>query len=203
VRLSFIARLVLASALLASAIVAGGCSVLGADESAELVDVTDSIALFHFKVPGDWQRTVETGLIAVSDGDEELDPQQETLDRFWMLVYTSSEPSDTPLAENLTYLVEQRAQLRGWQALETDDPAETTVGGREAAVLTANATDVNGIDFTARYYFVRTVANEVLIIAMAPRDMFDDYVDDIDATVGERWFWSSTAGQTETTPTAE
>jgi hypothetical protein len=196
-------RLAFASFLLVTGLLAGGCSLLGGDVSSDLTDVADSIALFHFKVPADWQTMVESGLIAISAGEEPLDPAQEKLDRFWMLVYTSEEPSDTPVAENLTYLIEQRAELREWTDLQMDEPVEAKVGDRDAAMVSATATDFNGIDFEARYYFVRTKSNEVLIVTMAPAGTFDEYAEEVDAIVGERWFWASTAGSAETSETAD
>lgn len=172
-----------------------GCSVLDGTRSGSTT-VTDFTALFHFDVPASWQAVVRPGTIAVAASKEPITDKR-TLDTLWMLVYTGTEPSTTPVPQMLVSLVDQRSVSREWTAAEMGKPAKTKVGGIDGYVVSASGTDKDGVDFKGRFYLVRTKSHEVVIQCVAPAADLDEFAEDIDRILGERWFWSPAATSSE------
>ena len=174
--------------LLALAVLAAGCSLLPGGDAEDFTTITENSGLFHIKIPSGWSGQSEDGLVAVAS-TEDMPADVDTIDRFWLLVYPSAQASETPLAEELPFLVEARAEARAWQDAEFGQVETTTIGSRDAVMLEASGSNVDGVAFDGRYYLVRTQGHDIIVTAIAPAGTLDDYVDELDAILTERWFW--------------
>lgn len=171
--------------------------VSGCTGKQELQTINESASLFHIKIPADWSAQVQQGLIAIYASDEA--PSTEKLDNLSMGVFTTKDTTDSPVPEALTYVVEKRAEDRGWTAATISEPETAMIGGREGAVVDVSGTDSQGIDFKALYYFVRTSGAETLVIAASPSDQWDDHLEDVQTIVADEWYWHLPAGAESTT----
>lgn len=52
-----------------------------------------------------------------------------------------------------------------------DAPVDTAIDDRTGALVKVAGTDAQGVDFTTRFYFIRTSGEEVLVLAAAPDSM--------------------------------
>lgn len=169
----------LAIALLVGLATASGCS----RKTAELQTVNDRESLFHVKVPASWQTTVTAGGLAMYATDSLPATERiESLSVFVLVAKESDQASPTLLAR----IVNDRASSRGWTDRSISKVAKTTIGNRQALRIDVAGTDKSGVVFSGAYYLVRTSGNDVLVITVAPKAMWDTKaVDDL----REHWYW--------------
>lgn len=193
----------LVGALFAAAMILSGCGLLGAEK----VSVSDPDNLFHFKIPASWQTSTEQGFLSVYAAEKLPAPDQQAT-ALSVLVFTSSEPTATSEPDMLDYLIDTRAEQRGWKDVKKSTVVPAEVGGVKGYSMDVSATGADGATFDSRYYFVRTSGGEAFIVAVAPKGKaITDYDDELTGITTE-WFWH-TAGvgkesledtQTETKP---
>jgi hypothetical protein len=91
----------------------------------------------------------------------------------------------------LDYLVDSRADSRGWTGVKKDKVELGTVGKRPASVMHVTAKNADGAPFDSRYYFVRTSSGETFIAAIAPNGKnVSDFAEDLQQ-ITTRWYWHS------------
>lgn len=163
-----------------------GCSSL--PFGGKTTSVSDPKNVFHFKVPEKWQASTDSGFISVYAG-RKLPSEGEKPKALSVLVFSTTEATSTPVAKMVDYLVEARAEARGWKSVKPGKGKKVTVGGREGYSLDVVATGSDGSDFESRYIFVRTGGKEVFYVAIAPAgDPITDYDEQI-ADMTKEWFW--------------
>jgi hypothetical protein len=168
------------------AIPLAGCGLFGEDE-AELQSVADSHGFYHVKVPAGWQHRIDPALTTIYAA-EEL-PETETLEDPAILIFLAETPEDPPQVDaEIVRLLEERAVTREWTGTTISDPESVVVGGREGRMITVTATDKNGIEFTTEVFFVRTVGRDVLTMAIAPDDQWEEFSGEL-VSLRENWFW--------------
>lgn len=173
---------VVSAALLAATL--AGCSSSGD----RFKTATDSTGFFHIKFPADWQHTVEAGLISVYASDAL--PETDRLEDPALLIFLSEQPVDEPVPDLLSGLIESRAADREWRDGYTiSEPETATVGGREAARVTASGVDRNGIEFESEYYLVRTDGREILVMAVAPAEEWSAFSEEVTRILSTEWYW--------------
>lgn len=169
-------------ALIASTI--AGCS----SPDDRLKTATDSTGFFHIKFPAEWQHTIEAGLISVYASDAL--PESDRLEDPALLIFLSEQPMDQPVPDLLTELIESRAADREWREGYTiSEPETVTVGGRDAARVTASGVDRNGVEFESEYYLVRTDGREILVMAVAPSGEWDEFSTEVARILSDDWYW--------------
>lgn len=162
-----------------------GCGLAASEPT--LSTVTDPGGVFHFKAPEDWQKTVETGLIAVYAA-EEL-PESGSLESLSMLVlYGTTEDTQTPVADKVVEIVELRAESRGWSDYSVGEPQPVSVGSKTGTRVAVSGADADGNAFEGAYHLVRTGTTEVLIIAVTPEGQWSEDQASVDS-IFEQWFW--------------
>jgi hypothetical protein len=163
-----------------------GCGLFGEDE-AELQSVADSHGFYHVKIPAGWQHRVDPALTTIYAA-EEL-PETEVLQNPAILIFLAETPEDAgEIDGELVRLLQERAESRGWSETTISDPEDVVVGGREGRMITVTATDQNGVAFTTEVFLVRTVDRDVLVMALAPDDAWEDFSAET-AALRENWFW--------------
>lgn len=184
--MSRIHRFALALVVVALLLSAIGCSSL--PFGGKLTSVSDPKNVFHFKIPDKWQAATDAGFISVYAG-RKLPAEGEKPKELSVLVFSAAEASDTPVAEMVDYLVDARAEARGWKSVKPGKGKKVSVGGREGYALDVIATGADGAEFESRYIFVRTGGKEVFYVAIAPAgDPIADYDEQI-ADMTKEWFW--------------
>lgn len=193
--------LALAILMMAVAALSAGCSILGA--SAQTRSVSDAQNMFHFKVPAQWQTSVEGNMLTVYGG-KKLPAPGETASELSVLVLTSQEASTAPTSKVVDYLLTSRAAARGWKNVERSKPQTVTVGGRDAYSVDVTATKQDGKTFETRYLFVRTGGKETFLVAVAPDGKhIADYTDRLEQ-ITSQWYWHfADKPQQESTASAE
>lgn len=177
--------LVLAATALALPSLAGCGLIGGASKTASASDPTN---LFHVKIPQDWQVSTDQGFLSIYAASE-LPAPNEKPKELSVLVFTSQEPSAASVPEMLDYLIDARAQQRGWKNVNRSAPAPVEVGGRSGQAVDVTATGSDGQTFDSRYLFVRTGDSEAFIAFIAPDGKpIMDYDGDIERMTTQ-WFW--------------
>lgn len=190
--------IVILLALSLSAMTLSGCSLGEPDYTT----YTEQAGSFHIKIPANWSGEVNDALMAIA-ATEDLPSQVDTIDRFWLLIYPSAEASEAPIADVLPELVTARSEVREWQDAEFGEIEETEIGSRKAVMMTASGKNASGESFDALYYLVRTQGNDIIISAIAPAGTLDEYTEDLDGILSERWFWHGTADVSDETSETE
>ena len=181
-RLLVLMMLFVAAALVISL---AGCGLTASEPS--LSTVTDPGGVFHFKAPEDWQKTVETGLIAVYAADEL--PESGSLESLSLLVlYGTTEDTQTPVEDKVLDIVELRAGSRGWGDYTVGEPEPVDVGSKTGTRVEVSGSDADGNAFEGAYHLVRTGTTEVLIIAVTPEGQWSEDQASVDS-IFEQWFW--------------
>lgn len=187
-----IKRIALAALVIVTALSVTGCSLLGGEP--ELRDISARDGLYHFQIPADWQALVDSQAIAVYAADE-LPEGDEAASTLSIIALTANETTDAPVPDELLRITNNRSIQRSWTNAVIGEPVETSVGSREAYSVEVAATDANGNPFEGRFHLVRTSGREVLIVAVAPADLYADYVSDLEDVL-ERWYWHQPEVQT-------
>lgn len=185
------------SALALAAIVAlSGCSLLGGASRTQ--SVTDKANTFHFKIPAKWQTMPAEGFISVY-ADDKLPGKDEPAKALSILVFASQEASTAAETDVLDYLLEARAEQRGWTDVKRGKTVKTTLGKRPAWTTDVSARGADGVEFDSRYIFARTEGREVFVVAVAPQGKdISAYDDEIDS-IQKNWFWHSASEPTTDT----
>ncbi|MDP2234694.1 MAG: hypothetical protein Q8K89_13735 [Actinomycetota bacterium] len=192
-------RSALTIALLVSSFSIAGCSLLTG--KSDLLTVSDPGGLFHVKTPADWSSHSQESFIAIYGSEDP--PASDVLNDISLGIFTTKDTTDSPVPEALSYVVATRAQERSWTDADISEPADTEIGGRPGSVIEVTATDSQDVPFRAEYYFLRTSGQEVLVIAAAPAQMWDDSSKLIHTLITDEWYWHLSADQGESTPTAQ
>lgn len=196
-----IATAVLLAALFVGGLFAtSGCGLF--EEEVPDTTVSDLAALFHFKIPGEWQFRVEPGLIAVYSSQEL--PEQSVLESLSIIVLSGPVAEEPlPIEERLLRLVEARSEEREWEDAEIGEPVETSFGGRPGYRVALSGVDANSVSFAGEYYLVRTNDTEVLLLAVSPADQWDDDAPEVRRIVEDQWFWHRPDPSLEETQASE
>jgi hypothetical protein len=182
----YVGRIAATLLIVVLALPLAGCGLFGEDE-AELQSVADSHGFYHVKVPADWQTRVDPALTTIYAAAEL--PETDTLQNPAILIFLAETPEDAgEIDEELVRLLEERAESRGWSGTTISDPEDVVVGGREGRMITVTATDQNGIAFTTEVFFVRTLDRDILVMALAPDDAWEEFSAETEA-LRENWFW--------------
>jgi len=187
-----IKRIALAALVIVIAVSVTGCSLFEKDP--ELRDVSARDGLYHFQIPSNWQDLVDSQAVAIYAADE-LPEAGQPSDTLSIIALTAKETTDAPVADEIVRITTNRSIQRSWTDTEIGDPYETTVGGRTAFAVEVAAIDGNSNPFMGRFYLVRTAGSEILIVAVAPTDLYADYVPDLEGVI-ERWYWHQPDSQT-------
>lgn len=181
---------------LAALVAMSGCDLLGGSKT---TSVSDANNLFHFKVPEKWLVSTEGGIVSVY-ADDRLPEAEEEPTALSILVLSSTEASTAPVADVLTYLIDGRAEQRGWTDVQRGPIEPITVGGRSGSTIDVTATGADGKPFDSRYYFIRSADNEAFVAAIAPVGKEISAFDDELASITEQWFWhfAEEAAESET-----
>ena len=155
-------------------------------------EVADTSGLFHYKVPATWQTRAEPGM-TTAYAAEELPAEDETTDALTIVTMLSTVTTETPVPEALAGYVSGLGAARGWTEVSAADPAAATVGGRAASRIDVTGTDARGRAFKAAYFWIRTNAREVLIVAVTPTDRWNAYSADLHDVLNE-WYWHLSEG---------
>lgn len=185
-------------ALLIAAVGIAGCGLLGGEP--KLIDVGDPEGVFHVKIPEDWSSESQKGLIAIS-ATEEM-PQSAELENLSIGIFSTTVTTDTPPADTLAYIVDERAKSNEWVDPKVGEPVTVRIGDRDGYMVDASGSYTNGVAFAARYYFINTSGVDLLVIAAAPADSWDEVKPDVETLVSENWFWHRPADE-ESTATAQ
>ncbi len=174
----------LVAVAMAGVVALSGCALL----DGSTVSVSDANNLFHFKVPEKWLVTNEGDVLSVY-ADKRLPVEGEDPSALSLIVLSSTEASSAPVADVLTYLIDARAEQRGWTDVQKGEIGPVTVGGREGVSVQVSATSSEAKAFDSRYYFVRSGGNEVFVAAVAPPGKSIDAYDKDLKRITEQWFW--------------
>ena len=155
---------------------------------AKLQEVSDDVSWFHVRVPASWQTQVEPNSLLIYTADKLPESEDEAFRNLSVVVLRSDVESSTPVAEQLTEMVDARARAREWSGVEVSEPETATVGGRDGQSVTVTATDAKGRPFAGRISLVRTNGREALIVALSPQERWDEDEAAVDELYSE-WYW--------------
>lgn len=178
-RLKLTSALVLAVMLAAMSL--AGCS-------AKMQEVSDANSWFHVRVPTDWQTQVDAGSLLLYAAKDLPESEDAMLDNLSVLVMSSTEASETPVDEELKYLIDARAKSRGWTDAKIGKPQKVVVGKRQGYASAVSATGADGQDFAGKIALVRTNDREALIVALSSAEGWSADAALVDELFAE-WYW--------------
>lgn len=163
------------------ALLLGGCS-------AGMQEVAESSSWFHVRIPAKWIAQSDPGSLMLYSDEKLPEDEAALFDHLSVQVFTSNVASETPVPDELTYLIGARAKSRGWTGEKIGKPEQVVVGKRPGYAADVSATDSSGRPFTGRIALVRTNNREALIVAMCSPDGWAVEKTSVDELFDE-WYW--------------
>jgi hypothetical protein len=187
-RLPQLCKHLMVTTVVAALTLSAGCST-------RMQEVADDVSWYHVRVPQQWQASVRPNTLLLHASKELPSSEDEAFERLSVIVLRSDAESQTPVAQEISALVEARASSRGWKDTQITKPQKIEVGGREGYAVDVSAADEKGREFKGKIALVRTNGREALIVGLAPaaswtRDSvaFSDLLDE--------WYWHAAEGKT-------
>ena len=162
---------------------ASGCRA----KAPELRSYGEPNGLFHIKVPETWPTVINPTGITVRAA-EDL-PTEDTFDALSFLISVNPLDEESDIADRLAEIVDARAEQRGWQTYEMGEAEDAALGNRVASKRHIRGVDANGIEFRADFTVARTNKREVLVVALAPAESWDEDTAEIEELLLRQWFW--------------
>ena len=178
-------RFILLAALVTT--LAVGIAGCGRTKAPELRSYGEPSGVFHIKVPETWP-TVITPTGMTIRAAEDL-PTEETFDALSFIVSVNPLDDEGDIADRLAEIVEARAEQRGWQTYDIGEVEDAALGNRIAAKRHVRGVEANGIEFRADFTVARTNKREVLVVALAPAESWDEDTAEIEELLLRQWFW--------------
>ena len=176
--------------------------VLGCSGTSSMQEIADNSGWFHVRVPAKWQATANEDTILIVAEKTLPTGEDDAFDSLSMQIYVSEKAGPATVAKSLPALVRARAASKEWSNVKLSAPAKIDIGKRDAWAVDVSATDSKKRDFSGRIALVRTNDRDALIVALAPRDVWEKSGDKAIANLYTEWYWHEPASsQSTSTPT--
>lgn len=176
--------------------------IVGCGGTSSMQEIADNSGWFHVRVPAKWQATSNEDSILIVANKTLPTGKEDAFDGLSMQILVSDKAGPATVARSLPALVRARAASREWTNVKLSAPAKVKIGKRDAWSVDVSATDSKKRDFSGRIALVRTNARDALVVALAPRDVWEKSGEDATANLYTEWYWHEPAnGPTTSTPT--
>ncbi len=171
---------------------------MGCSGPSSMQEIADNSGWFHVRVPAKWQATANDVSILIVADKTLPTGQEDAFDNLSMQIYVSDKAGPATVAKSLPALVRARADSREWSNVKLSSPAKVKIGKRDAWAVDVSATDSKKRDFSGRIALVRTNDRDALVVALAPRDVWEKSGDDATANLYAEWYWHEPASDQST-----